>query len=115
MFIMWLGEIITVYGVGNGASLLIFLGIASRLPVMVRNTWESVHEGQTSAAGAVALVIVFLGLTALVVALQQGVRKIMCSGAKNSGGQMLAMPEDYLYLPVQPIRGDGLSFSPHRF
>jgi preprotein translocase subunit SecY len=100
MFVMWIGEIITVNGVGNGASLLIFLGIAARLPVMVRNTWESVHEGQTSAAGAVALLIVFLGLTALVVCLQQGVRKVLVLGRKNVGRQMLAMPEDYLYLPV---------------
>jgi preprotein translocase subunit SecY len=102
MFVMWLGELITVNGVGNGASLLIFLGIASRLPVMVRNTWESVHEGQTSAAGAVSLLIIFLGLTALVVCLQQGVRKILVLGRKNVGRQMLSMPEDYLYLPVNP-------------
>jgi len=102
MFIMWIGELITANGVGNGASLLIFLGIASRLPVMIRNTWESVNEGQTLAAGAVALTIVFLLLTALVVALQQGVRKIMVLGRKNAGRQQLAMPEDYLYLPVNP-------------
>jgi preprotein translocase subunit SecY len=102
MFVMWIGELITVYGVGNGASLLIFLGIASRLPVMIRNTWESVHEGQTSAPGAVSLLIIFLGLTALVVCLQQGVRKILVLGRKNVGRQMLSMPEDYLYLPVNP-------------
>jgi preprotein translocase subunit SecY len=102
LFIMWIGELITANGVGNGASLLIFLGIASRLPVMVRNTWESVNEGQTAAAGAVALTVVFLLLTALVVALQQGVRKIMVLGRKNVGRQQLAMPEDYLYLPVNP-------------
>ena len=102
MFIMWIGELITERGVGNGASLLIFLGIASRLPVMIKNTIESVHEGQTPAVGAVALVLVFLFLTALVVALQQGVRKIMVLGRKNVGRQMLAMPEDYLYLPVNP-------------
>lgn len=102
MFIMWIGELITANGVGNGASLLIFLGIASRLPVMMRNTWESVNEGQTAAAGAVALGIVFLLLTALVVCLQQGVRKIMVLGRKNVGRQQLAMPDDYLYLPVNP-------------
>jgi preprotein translocase subunit SecY len=102
LFIMWIGELITANGVGNGASLLIFLGIASRLPVMVRNTVESVQEGQTAAAGAVGLAMVFLLLTGLVVALQQGVRKIMVLGRKNVGRQQLAMPEDYLYLPVNP-------------
>lgn len=102
LFIMWMGELITANGVGNGASLLIFLGIASRLPVMIRNTWESVNEGQTAAAGAVGLAMVFLLLTALVVCLQQGVRKIMVLGRKNVGRQQLAMPDDYLYLPVNP-------------
>ena len=42
VFIMWMGELITERGVGNGASLLIFLGIAARMPVMIKNTYESV-------------------------------------------------------------------------
>ncbi len=111
MFIMWIGEQITAQGVGNGASLLIFLGIASRMPVMFRNTWESVHEGQTPAAGAVALILVFLFLTALVVALQQGVRKIAVVGRKTMGRQMLEMPDDYLYLPVNPSGVMAIIFS----
>jgi preprotein translocase subunit SecY len=103
MFIMWLGEIITERGVGNGASLLIFLGIASRLPVMIHNTYESVQSGQVSAAGVIALSLVFLALVGLVVCLQQGVRKIMVLGArKNVGRQVMAVPDDYLYLPVNP-------------
>ena len=48
LFIMWLGEMITANGVGNGASLLIFLGIASRLPVMINNTYQAVQTGQSS-------------------------------------------------------------------
>ena len=38
LFIMWLGEIITERGIGNGASILIFIGIASRLPIMIKDT-----------------------------------------------------------------------------
>ncbi len=103
VFIMWIGELITDRGVGNGASLLIFLGIASRLPVMVKNTYEAVQTGQSPVWGVVILCLVFLGLVALIVALQQGVRKIMVLGARrNVGRQVFAAPDDYMYLPVNP-------------
>jgi preprotein translocase subunit SecY len=103
IFIMWMGELITERGVGNGASLLIFLGIASRLPVMIRNTYDAVQSGQSPAWGVAALCILFLGLVVLIVCLQQGVRKIMVLGARrNTARQVFAAPEDYLYLPVNP-------------
>lgn len=103
VFIMWLGEVITERGVGNGASLLIFLGIASRLPNMIMQTYESVQSGQTQTWGVAILVAVFLALIAMVVALQQGVRKILVVGSRrNVGRQAMAVPDDYLYLPVNP-------------
>jgi preprotein translocase subunit SecY len=103
LFIMWLGETITERGVGNGASLLIFLGIASRLPVNIKNTYEAVQAGTTAIAGVAILVAVFLALTALIVCLQQGVRKIMVLGARrNVGAKVMSVPDDYLYLPVNP-------------
>jgi preprotein translocase subunit SecY len=103
VLIMWMGELITERGVGNGASLLIFLGIASRLPVMVKNTYDAVQMGQSPVWGVVGLMLVFLGLVVLIVCLQQGVRKIMVMGARrNVGRQVFAAPEDYMYLPVNP-------------
>ncbi len=103
LFIMWMGEQITEKGVGNGASLLIFLGIAARLPVMIHNTWESVQNGQSSSWGVVALLLFFLLMVALIVCLQQGVRKLMVMGARrNVGRQVFAAPDDYMYLPVNP-------------
>ncbi len=103
LFIMWMGELITDRGVGNGASLLIFLGIASRLPVMIKNTYEAVQMGQSPVWGVIALLAVFLGLVVLIVCLQQGVRKVMVLGARrNLGRQVFAAPDDYLYLPVNP-------------
>lgn len=103
LFIMWMGEQITEKGVGNGASLLIFLGIAARLPVMIHNTWESVQNGQSSSWGVVALLAFFLLMVALIVCLQQGVRKLMVMGARrNVGRQVFAAPDDYMYLPVNP-------------
>jgi preprotein translocase subunit SecY len=103
VFIMWLGEIITERGVGNGASLLIFLGIAARLPVMVRNTAEAVQTGQSPTWGVTLLCVVFLALVALIVTLQLAVRKVIVLGARrNVGRQVFAAPDDYLGLPVNP-------------
>ncbi|MGD9683453.1 MAG: preprotein translocase subunit SecY [Candidatus Obscuribacterales bacterium] len=104
MFIMWMGELITERGVGNGASLLIFLGIVARLPVMVRNTAEAVQTGQSPAWGVAILCALFLLLTALIVCLQQGVRKVMVLGARRNVGRQVfvAAPDDYLYLPINP-------------
>jgi preprotein translocase subunit SecY len=103
VLVMWFGELITERGIGNGASLLIFLGIACRLPVMIHNTYEAVQTGQTPVWGVVLISLVFLSLVALIVALQQGVRKIMVLGARrNVGRQVFAAPDDYMYLPVNP-------------
>ncbi len=104
LLIMWLGEVITERGVGNGASLLIFLGIVARMPVMIRNTWEAVQTEQSPLWGVSLLIIVFLALTGLIVCLQQGVRKLMVLGARRNVGRQVfvAAPDDYLYLPINP-------------
>lgn len=105
IFIMWLGEVITERGVGNGASLLIFLGIVARLPSMVHNTYDAVQTGQTPVWGVAVLVGILLVLASLIVCLQQGVRKIMVLGARRNVGRQVfqvAAPDDYLYLPINP-------------
>jgi preprotein translocase subunit SecY len=104
VFIMWMGELITDRGIGNGASLLIFIGIAARLPVMVHNTYEAVQTGQTPVWGVVVMVAVFLGLAALIVCLQEGLRKITVLGARRNIGRQtfVEASSDYLPLPVNP-------------
>ncbi|MEZ4490182.1 MAG: preprotein translocase subunit SecY [Cyanobacteriota/Melainabacteria group bacterium] len=104
MFIMWMGELITERGVGNGASLLIFLGIVARLPVMVHNTYDAVQTGQSPVWGVAVLGALFLLLAALIVCLQQGVRKIMVLGARRNVGRQVfvAAPDEHIYLPINP-------------
>ncbi len=113
LFIMWLGEVITDRGIGNGASLLIFLGIASRLPTMVSQTAEAVNSGQVPGFGVAVLAAVFLLLIALVVCLQQGVRKLKVLGARRQAKQagMIDAPDDYMYLPVNPSGVMAIIFS----
>ena len=76
IFVMWLGEQITERGIGNGMSLLIFFSIIEGFPAAVLRTWESFIAGQISILALVGLVVVLVGITAAVVAMTMGSRKI---------------------------------------
>ena len=76
VFVMWLGEQITERGIGNGMSLLIFFGIIEGFPAAVARTWESFIAGQIQIFALVMLVAVLVGITAAVVAMTMGARKI---------------------------------------
>ena len=76
IFVMWLGEQITERGIGNGMSLLIFFSIIEGFPAAVARTWESFIAGQISILALVMLVLILVGITAAVVAMTMGARKI---------------------------------------
>jgi preprotein translocase subunit SecY len=76
VFVMWLGEQITERGIGNGMSLLIFFSIIEGFPAAVARTWESFIAGQVQIFALVMLVVVLVGITAAVVAMTMGSRKI---------------------------------------
>jgi len=76
IFVMWLGEQITERGIGNGMSLLIFFSIIEGFPAAVARTWESFIAGQIQIFALVGLVVVLVGITAAVVAMTMGARKI---------------------------------------
>jgi preprotein translocase subunit SecY len=76
IFIMWLGEQITEHGIGNGMSLMIFFGIVEGFPAAVAKTWEALMGGQIGAIEMAALLAVLIGVTAGVVAMTMGARKI---------------------------------------
>ncbi len=76
VFVMWLGEQITERGIGNGMSLLIFFGIVEGLPAATARTWEALMLGEIGPIALVALLAVLIGVTAGVVAMTMGARKI---------------------------------------
>ncbi len=76
LFIMWLGEQITERGIGNGMSLLIFFGIIEGFPAATARTFEAVRLGEIGVVALVALLAVLIGVTAGVVAMTMGARKI---------------------------------------
>ena len=98
MFLMWLGEQITERGLGNGISLIIFAGIAAGLPTAIGNTLEMARTGAFSIPLVLFLLIGAFAITALVVFVERGQRKILVNYAKRQvgnkvyGGQSSHLP-----------------------
>jgi preprotein translocase subunit SecY len=86
MFLMWLGEQITERGVGNGISMIIFAGIVAGLPKAVANTLELVNTGAFSWFTALIIFVAVILVTALVVFVERGQRKILVNYAKRQQG-----------------------------
>jgi len=101
MFLMWLGEQITERGIGNGISLIIFAGIISGLPSAIGGTLELGRTGELSAFFIVLLFALALGVTAFVVFVERGQRRITVNYAKRQQGRrVLAAQSTHLPLKV---------------
>lgn len=87
MFLMWLGEQITEKGVGNGISLIIFAGIASRLPAAVAQVTTQVREGQMAGITLLLVVAIVVLVTAFVVFIERGQRRIRVNYAQRTQGR----------------------------
>lgn len=85
-FLLWLGELITEKGIGNGVSLIILCNIMLRLPYDVRNTVELLKAGAISFVNVFLLMCLFLGVIAAVVAMQNAQRKIPVQYARKVVG-----------------------------
>jgi preprotein translocase subunit SecY len=76
MFLLWLGEQITEKGIGNGISMIIFVGIVISIPNQVLQTMSLLREGAVSPFGVVAIALLFLATVVGVVYMTQGTRRI---------------------------------------
>ncbi|NCJ08036.1 preprotein translocase subunit SecY [Synechococcales cyanobacterium C] len=103
MFVMWVGELITERGVGNGASLLIFLSIVSVLPTSISATID-LAQGGGSVGGIVILLAVFLVMIIGIVFVQEGTRRIPIVYARRQVGRRLYR-EQTSYLPLRLNQG----------
>jgi preprotein translocase subunit SecY len=86
-FLMWLGEQITERGIGNGISLIIFAGIVANLPKAAINTYNLWDTGQLNTFFLMALALMMIGVTAAIVFLETGRRKIPVQYAKRVVGR----------------------------
>ena len=96
MFLMWLGEQITERGIGNGISLIIFTSIVAGLPTAVGGTLELASTGELSAALVVLLFALVLAITAFVVFIERGQRRITVNYARQQQGRHVAMQSTHL-------------------
>lgn len=100
IFVMWVSELITEKGIGNGASLLIFVNIVAVLPKTLGNTIEFAQTGGREAvAQVVILLLVFLVMIVGIVFVQEGTRRIpIISGRRQVGKRVYRERSNYLPL-----------------
>ena len=89
MFLMWLGEQISERGVGNGISVIIFAGIVAGLPSAIGGTLELSRTGAISVFLVFLLVALALGVTAFVVFVERGQRRITVNYARRQVGRRM--------------------------
>lgn len=87
IFVMWLGEQISLYGIGNGSSMIIFAGIVSELPKYAIDSYLAVQNGSMSVISAFFIIAIFIAVAACIVYLEKGERKISVQYARRVVGQ----------------------------
>lgn len=96
--VMWLGEVMSDHGIGNGISLLIYAGIVARLPEAIVQTFKLVHLGEMNVVVLLLALIVMVFVIAGCVLLQEGQRRLPVQYAKRMvgnkvyGGQSTFIP-----------------------
>jgi preprotein translocase subunit SecY len=105
MFVMWISELVTERGIGNGASLLIFVNIVAVLPKTLGQTIELAQTGGRETVGKVViLLLVFLVMIVGIVFVQEGTRRIPIISARRQVGRRLYR-ERTSYLPLRLNQG----------
>ncbi|MRD56486.1 preprotein translocase subunit SecY [Betaproteobacteria bacterium LSUCC0115] len=89
MFLMWLGEQITERGLGNGISIIIFAGIVAGLPTALGGLFELVRTGSLSAIALLFIIALVVLVTAFVIFVEKGQRRILVNYAKRQVGNKI--------------------------
>ena len=107
IFLMWIGEQIDEYGIGNGISLLIMAGILARMPLALKGLWENATPRLTPEAGKygittiVLLAGLFVAVVVGVIAITESQRRIPTQSAKHvRGRRVFGGTRQYLPLKV---------------
>lgn len=109
VFVMWLGEQITEHGIGNGISMIIFVGCLDTIPQQVVQTFTALSAGAVNILTVVLMLVVIVLVTAAVVLMTQASRKIPVQyakrvvGRKIYGGQNTYIPLSFNSAGVIPI------------
>ena len=102
MIVMWLSEVITERGIGQGASLVIFLNIVATLPKALSSTIEKAQTGdRNDVVGIIVLLLVFLFTIVGIIFVQEGARRLPIVSAKRQIGSTSILPTRQSYLPLK--------------
>ena len=108
-FIMWLGEQITEFGIGNGISIILFASIISRIPSTVSSAITNIAGGAQSIGGVLVVLVLALALVVVIVFVNDSERRIpiqyakQMRGRKMYGGQSTFLPIKVNMSGVMPI------------
>lgn len=108
-FLVWLGDRITENGVGNGISLIIFVGIVARLPETLMKNFRLAQAGVTSWIAVIIYLLIMVAIVAFVVIIQEGERRVPVQYAKRVvgrrvyGGQATHIPIKVNMASVMPV------------
>ena len=119
VLIMWLGEQITERGIGNGISLIIFIGIVAQFPSAIIDEFNNVYHGDRNPLTEILLIAIMVGVIAAVVAVTSALRKVPVQyakrvvGRKMYGGQSTHIPLSVNTAGIIPIIfAQSLMFAP---
>jgi len=100
VFLMWLGEQVTERGIGNGISIIIFAGIVAGLPAAIGSTLELARTGELSEIAVLFLLVLAFAITAFVVFVERGQRRITVNYAQRQGRKAYQNQSTHLPLKV---------------
>jgi preprotein translocase subunit SecY len=109
LFIMWLADQISLHGIGNGSSMIVFAGIVSRFPEYVIKTKALIDVGTLEIWQALLILVIFFAITACIVFLEKGERKIPVQYARRIighrvyGGQSTYIPFKINIAGIMPV------------
>ncbi len=89
VFVMWLAELMTERGIGNGGSMLIFVGIISRIPFYCEKTGQLVVNDTSLQLSLLVLLAIFFATMVLIVIMQEAIRKVLIVNPKRQVGNKI--------------------------
>lgn len=100
MFLMWLGEQISTRGIGNGSSLIIFIGIVSGIPSAFITTFELARKGSISPVLVLGIIALVIAMIVLIIFFERAQRKVLVQYPKRQVGNKI-YGGDSTYLPLK--------------
>jgi len=103
VLVMWISELITEKGIGNGGSLIIFVGILSGIPIYASKTIEMVSHNGVLQLGLAVLLAIFFATMVFIVIMQEAVRKVIIVNPKRQvGNKVYGGMNSYIPFKLNP-------------